>query len=560
MQKNLQLIFVGLLVFTLNSARAVPAYPGLIEYAQPDGSIIEVSLVGDENCHYYISADGQYLMPDASGMLQPVDSNKFAARKKNLRQRSPKLPVRALNGSLQKKGNYLYSEASFPLKGETKTVVVLVDYPDVKFSMDDPYSYFDDFLNGEEFRADNATGSCRQFFIDNSNGIFMPHFDLYGPVTMKYKRDHYGKNDADGNDEFAHEMVIEAVEALDDTVDFSQYDLNGDGLVDNIYIIYAGRGEADGGGSNTVWPYSWELLLDGVELKVDGVTINSYGVSNEVNRNNVPAGIGTFVHEFGHVLGFPDIYNTVNPYGQKTPGSWSTMDQGSYNNDSRTPPNLSAFERYSLGWTEPEWLCVSGLYSLLPMSESGNSFIFESEENPDEFFILENRQLSGWDAYLPHHGMLVWHINFKQETWDYNSVNDDPNDLGVDLVRADNTWNSSTYPGDPFPGLNKVTTFSNVTHPSLLTHSGQLLNVRSISDIKEDKGVVTFKAHLNEERAGVTTPQSQTHIKVIGRTVYSDVDTPIFNLSGIPVGTATKEGLLLPPGLYITPSKKLLIP
>lgn len=560
MQKKLHLILFGLLIFTLNSARAIPAYPGLIEYVKPDGSVIEVSLVGDENCHYYISADGQYLIPDASGMLRPVDGNKTSMRKNNRRLHSTKSPVRSLKRVQQKKRSYLYSDASFPLEGEAKTLVVLVDYPDVKFSMDDPFSYFNDFLNGEDFKAHNASGSCRQYFIDNSNGIFKPHFDLYGPITMKNKRDYYGKNDADGYDEFAHEMVIEAVEALDDTVDFSQYDLNGDGLIDNIYVIYAGRGEADGGGVNTVWPYSWELLLDGVELIVDGVTVNSYGVSNEMSRSN-PAGIGTFVHEFGHVLGFPDLYSTVNPYGQKTPGSWSAMDQGSYNNDSRTPPCLSAFERYALGWLEPEWLCESGDYSLPSMPESGQCFIFESEETPDEFYILENRQQSGWDSYLPSHGMLVWHIIFNPQTWDYNTVNDDPNNMGVDLVRADNLWSSATYAGDPFPGLNNITAFNTTTHPALLTHSGAELNVRSLSDIQEINGKISFTAQLNEERAAIESiPDSHPNLKIIGRTIYSEVDTPIFNLHGIHIGTANKDGLLLPPGLYLTPTRKLLIP
>lgn len=265
---------------------------------------------------------------------------------------------------------------------------------------------------GDEFHAFGATGSVKEWFRENSTSFtedgekiqFDPVFDLFGPVTLDNDMRYYGANDHYGNDQRAVDMVVEACTKLDDQIDFSQYDTDGDGLVDNIYIFYAGYGEADGGGSNTIWPHSWDLSAGKVpeELRTfDGVLVEHYACSNETDRTmRRPDGIGTFVHEFSHVLGLPDLYAT-NEYARSyTPGAYSVLDYGPYNNEGMTPPNYSTYERYALGWIEPEQFPVDEEIVIPPLAATNRAHIVYTALDR-EYFLVENRVKDRWDEYLP---------------------------------------------------------------------------------------------------------------------------------------------------------------
>lgn len=565
---------------------AVKAKPGILEVRQNDGSVVKIMLHGDEKFHYatdsedilvvqnqdgeyeyaVVSADGT---PVASGIpvRYPVDKVRGKIIKGSDYDESRRLPAsdalrsqrmtRAGFGTDEPK--YQYSSASFPTSGHPRTVIVLVEYQDVKFNVENPREYFNELLNGEDFTRDGASGSCYRYFMDNSGGNFSPKFDVYGPVLLSEKRSYYGS----GIDEpRACMMVVEAVKALDEEIDFTIYDNNGDGFVDCIYVFYADMGEADGGPRESVWPYSWELLQEGVLLTADGVKFNTYGCSNELQADGEMNGIGTFLHEFGHVLGLPDLYNTENGYDRTTPSSWSIMDEGSYNNDSRTPPNFSSFERYSLGWLKPEEITQSGTHSLEYLATSNQSYILTSKENPDEFFMLENRQQQGWDSFLPYHGMLVWHIDFNQQAWDDNVVNNDRNHQMVELVRADGAADKSSLKHDVFPGQFFVDEFSVTTNPALLTVEGQELNVTSIYEIREEEGNITFRTIVSEEGfdAGMGLLYPDDSVTVEDGILFSKIETEVYDIAGRKVGRLVPgRGLRLPPGLYIASGKKIFI-
>lgn len=581
-----KLFVTGLAMLSVGSALAVKAIPEVLRYLQADGTEVNIRLHGDESFHFATDTEGRLIMLNDKGCYEYAEMSEEG--KPRLSGVSLLHPASEVKGNLISADNYVkyavssgidmkrrsltatrasntgsakyrYSTSAFPTIGTPHSIVVLVEYPDYKFSMADPQEYYNDFLNGENFTRDKGTGSCRKYYSDNSKGQFVPTFDVYGPVMMKNARSYYGG----GNEENASQMVVEAVKALDAKVDFSQYDHNDDGYVDSIYIIYAEKGEASGGAEDSVWPFSWELESQKINLYADGVKVNTYGCSNELQRNNQVDGIGTFTHEFGHVLGLPDLYNTVSTSDETTPWTWSLMDSGSYNNNSRTPPSLSSFERYSLGWLNPVEIVADGDYSLSYLADSNKAYIMTTEESSDEFFILEYRKKSGWDQYLPGKGMLIWHIDFVQSQWDRNTVNNNSRHHYVDLLRADNVADARTLGGDSFPGSKSVTLFSNTTTPALKSWAGKDLNVTSISNITETGSGVSFKAKVKEFRgdAGVGEIMEEDCITISNGTIYVERGSfPVYDISGRKIGEASEYNpLRVQRGIYIVNGKKYAI-
>lgn len=589
--KNIIITLVLGILLTPLEMSGVRAKPGIIEIEQPDGSFISGLLYGDERNHYATTDDGfliiankegffEYAVADSDGqpiasgvransfskrseneklMLRKVDSPALISAVKARVSKRSEIESRIMRGAPSGELKYGYSTAAFPLKGEPHTIVVLVEYKDVKFTVEDPNDYFTRFLNSDDFTDNGATGSCRQYFIDNSMGLFQPHFDLYGPVELKNNRRYYGA----GEEENAVEMVIEAVKALDPEVDFSRYDHNNDGYVDNIYVIYAGAGEANGGPAESVWPHSWELEQEGISLMVDGVKINTYGCSNELVTGHAE-GIGTYTHEFCHVLGLPDLYNTVNSYDQSTPNYWSILDNGPYCNESRTPPYLSSFERYSLGWLSPREIYATGDYVLLNLSESNQAYIMTTEKNPDEFYMLEFRKQVGWDAYLPSHGMLAWHIDFNQNLWDMNLPNFQSSRQCVKLVCADLKSDLYSTDGDPFPGSGSVTEFSYNGSPKLGDWNGRPLNVIGIYDITETDNKITFHAETSEDRSqnaiGTIEDVPASDLLLLGNVLSSEKEYTVYDIAGRIVGSVNASApLQLRNGLYVAGGRKIIV-
>lgn len=495
-------------------ALAVPAQPGLTERHLPDGSVVNVRLIGDEFSHYMLSEDGWPLMEyngtlrfaetDESGKLCPSSFN-VATRNQatelwlsSLSKESLVEAAKAEAGNLQsarmkaRRKNPGLHYSSFPHLGSPKALVILVEYSDVKCSTKGAGEYFSKMLNEPGFKLWGATGSARDYFIASSNGKFTPDFDFFGPVTLPNPMAYYGGNTESGDDAHAEDMVIHACQILDATVDFSKYDYDGDGLIDNVFIFYAGRGEASGGSADTVWPHSWDVRAPypDTEFKFDGVQLGHYACTNEW-KGDRPDGIGTFVHEFSHVLGLPDLYVTSGGTASFTPGSWDVLDYGPYSNLSRTPPAYSSYSRYALEWIEPKILTDPDDISLNSLDESGEACILFSKDNPNEYFLFENRQQAGWDKYLPGHGMLVWHVDYDANLWEKGGVNNNPSHHHVDLVEADNLLSDATRAGDAFPGKKGVTSYTATGHPAFKDWNGNAMP--SLTEIAEVRKKISFK-------------------------------------------------------------------
>ena len=495
---------------------AVPAKPGLMRFDN-NGKQIEVFLRGDEHSHYYVTTDGYMLLRGDDGMfryavphgniLKPSAMTASAATDRTIDEQLlltsfnkemafSIMQTQALNKKSRKAPSRVAEESvlnTFPTIGSPRCLAILVEFQDVEFTLENPQQLFSDMLNKEGFSEHGATGSARDFFIASSNGQFNPQFDVYGPVKLPYHMSYYGGNDETGNDARPYEMVPHAVELLKDQIDFSIYDTDDDGEVDNIYFFYAGYGEADGGPANSIWPHSWNIHDDlGMDIYMNGKLINHYATNNELanGMGSNLAGIGVFCHEFSHVLGLPDLYSTIYT-SAFTPGEWSLMDHGSYNNNSHTPPYHTGYERYCLGWVEPKVLSDPANVTMYPVSQIGayDDVYMINTPKKSEYYILENRQKLGWDEYIPGHGMLVWHIDFDPEKWLMNIVNIEKQ--YIDIVEADNEQSSFSIEGDAFPGTKNVTEFTDNTLPSMRTWDGVALH-SPITDIKESNNVISF--------------------------------------------------------------------
>ena len=575
---NSAILAASLTMAAAPATYAVVARQGLITASQPDGTEITIRLEGDALSHRAYTSDGYLLTTDEEGYYVfaacgadglPVATT-LRAVNPGSRSAEMNLAISKLNQSnvtdafnkrdsspMRKaakgpqKGPGLFS-SSFPVLGEQKAIVILVEFSNNEFTVENPHDYFTRLLNEENFSLEGGTGSARDFYISNSSGKFVPEFDLFGPVKLEHPISYYGQNDSWGNDIRPHEMVIEACQALDEEVDFSEYDRDGDGMIDNVYVFYAGFGEADGGASTTIWPHSFDIISATNEAyMLDDVCLNRYACSNELSyRDKRVDGIGTFTHEFSHVMALPDLYATS--YSSSfTPGAWNIMDRGSYNNDSRTPPNYSSFERYALDWMEPEVISEPGVYELPPLHESNKAYILPTERE-FEYFLLENRQQDGFDKYIPGHGMLIWHVDFDQKVWDLNRVNNDPKHQYVDLVEADNKKTEKTRDGDSFPGRYEVTSITYSTKPALKSWDGVSPGFEIFDITESEDGMISFTVKAYEVN-GVESAIASDNLIIAGNSISTAGEpADIYDLAGRKVATATTSPITLPAGLYIT--------
>lgn len=484
-RKRIATLFMLCIIAT--ASYAVPARPGWQTKTQPDGTTIEVRLTGDEFYHYWQDRSGNVVKCDSLGYWRVVESQPTPATIKARRQASR---------MLQSRPNKAVGSVNLAPRG----LVILVNFNNSKFANANNQAAMNELMNSDNYTYNGATGSVRQFFSDQSDGQYKPDFDVIGPVTLEYNVAHYGGNDASGNDVLPGDMVVEACSIANASygVDFTQYDNDDDGYVDFVYIVYAGKGEADGGADNTIWPHNWDLAsayyydncsYSTSQRKFDGKTINNYACSGELDGSSGKrAGIGTIAHEFGHVIGLPDLYDI--DYGQNyedemTPGSWHIMDGGSYNNEGRTPPNYTIYDKYFLGWKTPvnpgntaqtltlQAAGTSGFQGY--QIASSNSLLTATSINT--VYYIENRQQSGWDAYLPGHGLVIWKIMYSQSVWEANGPNDTDGTIRYAVVSASGKTTGIGTGADPFPGTKSVTRWEGVSGKPLLdiTESGGVI-------------------------------------------------------------------------------------
>ena len=519
MKKNLILALIALLA-GYQLMTAIPAYPGRIVYTQPDGTKIVLQRHGDEFGHWTTDSFGRLVSESPDGFYRP-DSNLSVdrIRRNAATRRAAARQMRAAR------------RVSQPIAlGQKHFLVILVEFTNMQFSTsENPHAAFDNLLNQQGYSVNGGTGSARDYYYDNSHGLFEPIFDVYGPVQLDTTYAYYGRNNYQGEDMRPEEAIIDACKKLDDEIDFSRYDNDGDGYVDLVFMYYAGKGEADGGTTTTIWPHQWELSSAGKFLQLDGKQIDSYACTNEVVGGGAlmgkMCGIGTACHEFAHAMGVPDFYDTDYATNGQAAGLFffSTMDSGAYNNEGRTPPFFNIEERILLGWLNEadaiREFTENGTYTIPSVDE--NVAYRTPTDKDGEYFLYECRGSNGWDASLSSNGLVVYHVDKSNRTvkqeygsstarelWDYwkdtNSINengshpcfyiipsaDQDNLLYGHFLYYGNYYFDDAYSGGiPFPGSEGVTSY---TPKSWNGVESEL----HFTDITYSNGVVTLRAGL----------------------------------------------------------------
>lgn len=533
-------------------ATARPATPDLITYTNPDGSRVEVRAYGDEHFSYITDADYRVIYEQtSSGALKPaVRSGRTlttsAADINLLRAEKVAVPSLQLSGShrmaeLDKEGR-----STYPTKGDVHGLVILLEYPDRPFTVNDPKQAFSDLCNKEGYDAYGGKGSARDYYIAASGGQFRPTFDVYGPVKLAHEAAYYtGLDDptlrGSGKTGRFGVAVEEAVKALDSQINFKDYDLDNDGVIDNIFFFYSGKGQADTLDPTCVWPHQGNYMyftkayanspkLD--DLYADGVQMRTYACSNELNGKTSTDtrpyldGIGAFVHEYGHVLGLPDIYDTGDRGACKTPDYLTVMDKGSYNENSTRPPLFSAYEKWVCNWLDYTDAEAGETYTLPSLSKGEDAKAVRIRiRQPgggvryyNEYYVLESRTAEGWDTSLGEDGLLIWHINYSNDVWVSNQVNSGYN-ANVEVITPDEDFDMHMWPGidNAYPYL--IPTMEQALKPYVNSKSFEVW----LSNISYDPeaGATTFEYNKHTELPDVTTvlhddPTAQS----ILRTVY----------------------------------------
>ncbi len=431
--------FFAMILFALN-IMAIPAKRGLQKtLTLQNGSTITATLVGDEFGHFYRGTDGKaYRKVGTSGHyaeinLQDAQTKARARRLQANRSRDKRLSPTKI-GSY---GDYT---------GAKKCLIILAQTSDVQFQSANNKAYYERVANEVGFNDGNFYGSMYDYFYAQSRGIFQLTFDVVGPVTVSNVMSYYGGNDSSDDDLHPATLVKEAVNLAKSEVNFADYDWDGDGYVDQVYVIYAGKGEADGGDDDTIWPHAWDLSSAGEgTVTANGVIINNYACGGELDgQTGSIAGIGTMCHEFSHCLGFPDFYDTDYSGGWGM-DEWDLMSSGSYNGDGYRPCGYTSWERWMAGWQTPITLSTTTTVTgMKPLEDNGESYIIYNSGNSNEYFMLENRGNVGWDAPLSGYGMLIVHVDYNQSLWNSNQPNDDPDHQRMTWVPADNQLQYAT--------------------------------------------------------------------------------------------------------------------
>ena len=507
------LTFLLLCAFAV-TASAVPARRGWQTRVQADGTTIEVQQFGDEFYHYMINRAGQEVR-EINGMYEVVGEAPSPT----------KIQARRAKGVARRQRKAVGTEPNLAPKG----VVILASFSDNNMQAGHTLATFTELFNATNCTVNQGYPSAAQYFADQSNGAYRPQFDVFGPVKLSRNMAYYGTDKPgqdEGDDQHATDAVVEACILANQnyTINWADYDSDKDGYIDFVYVVHAGYGQADGGASTTIWPHNWEVseartygycTYTKDQCKVGGKIIETYAISAELDcYANTLNGIGTLCHEFGHVMGLPDWYDTdygTNYNNCLTPGDWDVMDGGAYGGDGHCPPNYSPWEKYFFGWHTPVNLGNTGASLTLYPNGTENYQAYQinasgTQQGPTTSgwcYFIENRQQVGWDRGLTASGMLIWKVNFNASAWE-NNVPNNSNTSGAPLytiISATGTkigWDGSTdhCPKNTFPGTGNKTSYTGISGKPLLNiaESGQLITLTYIEEPEVEPFEITWKA------------------------------------------------------------------
>lgn len=591
---------------------AIPAKKSWKVVSQSDGTTIRVSQAGDEHLHYYITEDNVPLYKAAdnrycyltieNGKLHNsgVLAHESAARPaKELQVMNTIHDLAPIARQMAAKKRSAAKRCGRPdrlpskddisvFKGSKKALVILAAFSDKSFSKGDDaiVKFYDEVLNQEGYSQNGAAGSVHDYFNDMSRGEFDLTFDIVGPVKVSKSATYYGgpspiMGGADHIGEFITEAIKKADEKCD--IDWKKYDWDDDGEVEQVFVLYAGYGQATGGPTGTIWPNAWTLdeALQNSDgnggFSIDGVFINQYACSNELylDSGTVPMGLGVFCHEFSHCMGLPDMYDT-NYGSTPTMGDWDLLAGGSYNGPQGIgwcPAGWTSYERAYAGWLELTELkagdIIKGMTSL--EEADGKAYVIYNDNHKDEYYLLENHKGMGWDKYTPENGLLIIHVDYDKDLFDNNIVNskgeftpaegydryftnDHPRMAPFSRVRSiQNDTYFYTYPMDAPRGV--VDSLTDTSKPAAELYNaladGSKLMGKPVYNIeKDDDGNISFTFMTKEKETDA--------IQDIAMAEDAAGDDTVYDITGKKAGRIAdiKNGRLKA-GIYIIGGKRL---
>lgn len=502
----LSLLFLLSFTFYASAQRSLcPASPYPLQITQADGSVLTIKTHGNEAIHHKETEEGYTILPNAQGIYEYaiLDNKGYltlsgikAANQISQTALQKNLPPKHLRfNSVQVKAmvddfNAMNAEAiemgrrykgtpkvNYPTMGNLKMLAICMQFPDEPSIY--PISVINDVLNKPNY---NGTGSFKDYFIANSYGQSNPTIDVVGWYTTTRNREQYGQRLNNNSTNFSYmtnvrELVSRALDSADlrGNIDFRQYDNDKDGDMDGVLIFHAGYG-AEQGVNGFIWSHRSTIST----VFKDGVSITDYCI-NPVKRSwngEIRAvGIGVLTHEWGHIMGLPDLYDTNDKNGQSVGiGEWGLMGSCGWLNQERTPCMLEAWSRVQFGWLDERMLVQPGSYQLKAAIDTGACYRINTSRL-NEYYLIENRQRKGFDAALKGRGLAIWHINTQKTSLypDSNSVNADTTMYGVGLKQADGKQDLEKNvnrgdAGDLYPGTSNNVFFSNTSNPSSLLH------------------------------------------------------------------------------------------
>lgn len=580
--KKLYLMLSMLFAFG-TAANAVPAKKLQKVITLTNGTQVSVELRGDEYLSWWEGTDGTAYRATADDTVFEafdLEAQKPAAAARRARAEQGRVARLArvknsLKGADDKMRGLGGDHITY--KGVKKGLVVLVDFKNKKFADGHDLEYYKNVINGKDFsdEEEGYVGSVRDYFLAQSNGQFELDFDVVGPVTMSKNYGYYGNDGAYQKDEKVYEMIKEACDGIQDKVNLKDYDWDGDGEADQVFFLYAGLGQASGGSAGTVWPHESELRNwpCGV-LSYSTGKINTYACANELQPETqgssryISAGIGTICHEFSHCLGFADMYDTTGGggYGMSV---FDVMDQGSYNGNGFVPCNYTAFERIYAGWVEAiELIDPATVKDMKSVSDYGRPFIMYNYKNTNEYFLMENRQNTGWDKGLyGSNGLLIVHVNYVPSRWANNSVNSSAEKIQCcTVVNADGSRENTQYSlqGDLYPyevkGVTMNDEFTDESEPAAKLYTKNSDNSYAlgipITNIKRSKGSISFLVCGGDANNVIDNTFNGVVDGINGVTVANKAaDNRIYSIDGRYLGT---DASALGKGIYVVGGKKIV--
>lgn len=580
--KKLYLMLSMLFAFGA-AANAVPAKKLQKVITLTNGTQVSVELRGDEYLSWWEGTDGTaYRATADDAVFEAFDleaQNPAAAARRARTEQGRVARLARVKNSLKGADDKMRGLGGdhITYKGVKKGLVVLVDFKNKKFADGHDLEYYKNVINGKDFsdEEEGYVGSVRDYFLAQSNGQFELDFDVVGPVTMSKNYGYYGNDGAYQKDEKVYEMIKEACDGIQDKVNLKDYDWDGDGEADQVFFLYAGLGQASGGSAGTVWPHESELRYwpCGV-LSYSTGKINTYACANELQPETqgssryISAGIGTICHEFSHCLGFADMYDTTGGggYGMSV---FDVMDQGSYNGNGFVPCNYTAFERIYAGWVEAiELESPATVKDMKSVSDYGRPFIMYNYKNTNEYFLMENRQNTGWDKGLyGSNGLLIVHVNYVPSRWANNSVNSSAEKIQCcTVVNADGSRENTQYSlqGDLYPyevkGVTMNDEFTDESEPAAKLYTKNSDNSYAlgipITNIKRSKGSVSFLVCGGDDNNVIDNTFNGVVDGINGVTVVKKTtDNRIYSIDGRYLGT---DASALGKGIYVVGGKKIV--